>query len=123
MRPINIPRLSTWLLLAILACLVIQGVYARPSGGRGHAGSHGRRLRRGQPRPQPRTKSGDHGHHEPRQQGTCGPSPPASIKAPKRNLWGQLSEQEVGSVVDWLFGQQGLNLTHTEDAGDWDNTM
>ncbi|KLU86645.1 hypothetical protein MAPG_05657 [Magnaporthiopsis poae ATCC 64411] len=116
-------RLSIWLLFAIIACLVVQVVYARPSGGRGHAASHGRRLRRGQPRPQPRTKSGDHAHHEPRQEGTCGSSPPASIKAPKRNLWGQLNEKEVGSVVDWLFQQRGLNLTHTEDAGDWDNTI
>ncbi|KAL8392348.1 hypothetical protein RB595_002514 [Gaeumannomyces hyphopodioides] len=123
MHRTNSPRLSRWLVFAILACLLIQGVYARPSGGRGHAGSNGRRLRRGRPRPHTRAGSGGHARHEPRQEGACAPSPPASIKAPKRNLWAQLSEQEVGSVVDWLFRQRGLNLTRTEDAGDWDNTI
>ncbi|KAL8363430.1 hypothetical protein RB601_009280 [Gaeumannomyces tritici] len=119
------PRLSRWLVFAILACLLIQGAHARPSGGRRHTGYHGRRLRRGAPRPHARagSGSGDHARHEPRQEGTCAPSPPASIKAPKRNLWAQLSEQEVGSVVDWLFRQRGLNLTRAEDAGDWDNTI
>jgi primary-amine oxidase len=44
-------------------------------------------------------------------------------QAPKTNIWGGLSGQEASSVVAWLFGQPELNLTESEKAGNWDNTM
>jgi primary-amine oxidase len=43
--------------------------------------------------------------------------------APKKNIWGGLSGEEASSVVSWLFAQPELNLTESEKAGNWDNTM
>ncbi|EGO55253.1 hypothetical protein NEUTE1DRAFT_85409 [Neurospora tetrasperma FGSC 2508] len=45
------------------------------------------------------------------------------ITAPKPNIWGQLTGEEISSVVDWLFAQEQFNLTVTEEAGPWDNTI
>jgi primary-amine oxidase len=46
-----------------------------------------------------------------------------TTQAPKTNIWGGLSGQEASSVVAWLFGQPELNLTESEKANNWDNTM
>jgi hypothetical protein len=115
------------LLLVLAACLAVQDVSARPSSGFRHRDLRGRFHRRRNPNAEsaPLRERGEAIRNAPRQQqpGACAASPPASIKAPKRNLWSQLSRQEVESVVKWLFKQRGLNLTAAEDAGDWDNSM
>lgn len=46
-----------------------------------------------------------------------------SIAAPKENVWGGLTDLEAASVTKWLFGQSKLNLTISDDAGEWDNSM
>jgi primary-amine oxidase len=46
-----------------------------------------------------------------------------NIAAPKTNIWGELSHVEAAAVVQWLFAQPELNLTVTEKATAWDNTM
>ena len=43
--------------------------------------------------------------------------------APKANVWGGLTDVEAASVTRWLFDQSEFNLTVSEDAGEWDNTM
>ncbi|GAB1317381.1 Amine oxidase [Madurella fahalii] len=43
--------------------------------------------------------------------------------APKANVWGELADYEAAAVVRWLFAQEDLNLTISEDATEWDNTM
>jgi primary-amine oxidase len=43
--------------------------------------------------------------------------------APKKNIWGGLTGEEASGVVSWLFAQPELNLTESEKAGNWDNTM
>lgn len=43
--------------------------------------------------------------------------------APKKNIWGGLSGPEASSVVAWLFSQPEFNLTQSENATNWDNTM
>lgn len=53
----------------------------------------------------------------------CNTSEANIISAPYDNVWAGLSDQEVVSVVSWLFGQESLNLTAAEDAGEWDNTV
>lgn len=53
----------------------------------------------------------------------CSTSQAISITAPLDNVWAGLSDAEAVSVVAWLFGQESLNLTETEDAGEWDNTV
>lgn len=53
----------------------------------------------------------------------CSTSQAVSITAPQDNVWAGLSDAEAVSVVAWLFGQESLNLTETEDAGEWDNTV
>jgi primary-amine oxidase len=53
----------------------------------------------------------------------CSEATAASITAPKENIWAGLTDTEASSVVAWLFAQQSLNLTATEDAGPWDNTV
>jgi primary-amine oxidase len=45
------------------------------------------------------------------------------IQAPKVNIWGGLTGPEASGVVSWLFAQPELNLTESEKAGNWDNTM
>lgn len=54
---------------------------------------------------------------------TCNTSEANIISAPHDNVWVGLSDQEAVSVVSWLFGQESLNLTAAEDAGEWDNTV
>jgi primary-amine oxidase len=44
-------------------------------------------------------------------------------EAPKKNIWGGLTAAEASGVVSWLFAQPELNLTESEKAGNWDNTM
>ncbi|KUL83286.1 hypothetical protein ZTR_09131 [Talaromyces verruculosus] len=45
------------------------------------------------------------------------------IKPPKDNVWDGLTGEETASVVKWLFQQTDLNLTTSEKAGEWDNTI
>ncbi|PYH71223.1 membrane copper amine oxidase [Aspergillus vadensis CBS 113365] len=46
-----------------------------------------------------------------------------AIKSPKKNIWGELTDVETASLVQWLFHQPELNLTAADDAGEWDNTI
>jgi primary-amine oxidase len=46
-----------------------------------------------------------------------------ATEAPKKNIWGGLTGEEASGVVSWLFAQSDLNLTESEKAGNWDNTM
>lgn len=57
------------------------------------------------------------------QRDTCVVKDALDIEAPKENIWGGLTEPEAVSVVHWLFAQPDLNLTITDDAGSWDNTL
>lgn len=59
--------------------------------------------------------------HQPRSE--CQMTNATQIKAPKSNIWADLSKTETASVVKWLFGQSDLNLTVTDEAGPWDNTL
>lgn len=54
---------------------------------------------------------------------SCVDSNATSITAPKDNIWGGLTDLEASSVVSWLFDQPELNLTISEDAGEWDNSV
>ena len=62
--------------------------------------------------------------HTPRaEEAACADVLAKTVTAPKPNIWGQLTGEEISSVVEWLFGQDEFNLTITDDAGSWDNTM
>jgi hypothetical protein len=54
---------------------------------------------------------------------SCSTAQANVISAPYDNVWVGLSDAEAVSVVAWLFGQESLNLTETENAGEWDNTV
>lgn len=54
---------------------------------------------------------------------SCIESNTTVIKPPKDNIWDGLTGEETASVVRWLFQQTDLNLTTTDKAGEWDNTM
>lgn len=45
------------------------------------------------------------------------------VVAPKENPWGGLTDVEAAGVASWLFSQTELNLTVSEEAGEWDNHM
>ncbi|KAH7305808.1 copper amine oxidase [Stachybotrys elegans] len=45
------------------------------------------------------------------------------VNAPKDNIWGGLTTEEAVSVTAWLFSQPDLNLTASENATSWDNTL
>ncbi|KAH8653519.1 copper amine oxidase [Xylariales sp. PMI_506] len=54
---------------------------------------------------------------------TCSTSKAATITAPYTNIWAGITDDEAASVIAWLFDQPALNLTTSEDAGAWDNTV
>ncbi|KAK8234385.1 membrane copper amine oxidase [Phyllosticta capitalensis] len=54
---------------------------------------------------------------------SCSAPVAQSIVAPKSNVWAGLTDAEAASVISWLFSQKDLNLTTTDDAGEWDNTV
>ncbi|KAF8454455.1 copper amine oxidase [Kalaharituber pfeilii] len=48
--------------------------------------------------------------------------PRRQIKAPRKNLWNTLPNDEVSSLIKWLYDpRNGLNLTHHNEATHWDN--
>ncbi|TKA83156.1 hypothetical protein B0A55_00722 [Friedmanniomyces simplex] len=53
----------------------------------------------------------------------CVETAPSDFQAPKENVWSGLTNWEAASVTRWLFGQAELNLTRSEDAGNWDNSI
>lgn len=54
---------------------------------------------------------------------SCSDNDYSKTLAPKANVWGGLTDVEAASVTQWLFAQSELNLTVSDDAGDWDNSM
>ena len=54
---------------------------------------------------------------------SCSDSDYTKALAPKANVWGGLTDIEAASVTQWLFTQTELNLTVSDDAGEWDNSM
>lgn len=46
-----------------------------------------------------------------------------AIRAPKTNVWRDLSEEEVHNVTQWLLSHRELNLTDPQSAGPWSNTV
>ena len=54
---------------------------------------------------------------------TCAEAAATTIKAPKTNIWGSLTNDEAASVVAWLFAQEDLNLTISDNATAWDNSV
>lgn len=53
----------------------------------------------------------------------CTQPGPLKVTAPKANIWHSLTDDEAASVTSWLFLQQDLNLTISDKAGEWDNTV
>lgn len=47
----------------------------------------------------------------------------AAITAPKTNVWDQLEDVDAAGVVAWLFAQPEFNLTVSENATAWDNSV
>lgn len=45
------------------------------------------------------------------------------ITAPKQNIWDQLEDVDAAGVVAWLFAQPEFNLTVSENATAWDNSV
>ncbi|KAL4807301.1 copper amine oxidase [Aspergillus unguis] len=54
---------------------------------------------------------------------SCGDARPLETQAPKANVWHGLTDDETADVAKWLFGRHELNLTSTDYAGEWDNTI
>lgn len=53
----------------------------------------------------------------------CIETSPAGFKASKKNVWSGLTDAETANVTAWLFHQKDLNLTVSEKATDWDNSI
>lgn len=63
-------------------------------------------------------------HHGPGfvEDDTCALLQELPVKAPKENLWLDLTNDEVKGLLQWLHApEQGLNLTEYAKAGAWDN--
>lgn len=46
-----------------------------------------------------------------------------TVSAPKVNVFRDLTPPEVAGVAGWLFSRTDLNLTTSDTAGEWDNTI
>lgn len=53
----------------------------------------------------------------------CAAPAAVEITAPKENVWDQLQDVDAAGVVAWLFAQPEFNLTISEDATAWDNSV
>lgn len=53
----------------------------------------------------------------------CHANPNNAVTAPQINPFRDLSPPEVADVAEWLFSQPDLNLTASDAAGEWDNTI
>lgn len=53
----------------------------------------------------------------------CVDSNATKITAPYKNVWDELDDTEAAAVVQWLFRQPELNLTVSDQAGNWDNAI
>lgn len=53
----------------------------------------------------------------------CSDLSPKAITAPKENPWNGLTDVEAATVTAWLFDQPELNLTTSDEAGEWDNSI
>ncbi|RMZ11590.1 hypothetical protein D0860_03316 [Hortaea werneckii] len=53
----------------------------------------------------------------------CEQTSPPDFKAPFENVWARLTDDEAASVAAWLFHQPELNLTVSDKAGEWDNSL
>ncbi|KAK0724664.1 copper amine oxidase [Lasiosphaeris hirsuta] len=54
---------------------------------------------------------------------SCAETLTTTTSAKKVNIWAPLTDVETAGVVEWLFAQEDLNLTTTEEATPWDNTI
>lgn len=54
---------------------------------------------------------------------SCAGAAAREVTAPKQNIWDQLDDIDAAGVVAWLFAQPEFNLTVTENATAWDNSV
>lgn len=54
---------------------------------------------------------------------SCAGTLATELTAPKKNVWGGLEDTDAVAVVAWLFAQPEFNLTVTENATAWDNSV
>lgn len=54
---------------------------------------------------------------------SCAGTAAVEITAPKQNIWDQLEDVDAAGVVAWLFEQPEFNLTVSENATAWDNSV
>lgn len=54
---------------------------------------------------------------------SCAGTGATEITAPKANIWDQLDDVEAAGVVAWVFAQPEFNLTVSENATAWTNSM
>lgn len=60
----------------------------------------------------------------PRNESTsCAGTLAATVTAPKENVWGELVSTDAAAVAAWLFTQSEFNLTVSENATAWDNSV
>jgi primary-amine oxidase len=48
---------------------------------------------------------------------------PPKTTAPYKNIFNSLSNDEAASVIGYLHAQDSLNLTSSDEAGSWDNSI
>ena len=53
----------------------------------------------------------------------CHETAPEDFRAPHYNVWSGLTSKEAADVTKWLFAQKELNLTVSENATEWSNSI
>ena len=53
----------------------------------------------------------------------CHASAPEDFQAPHLNIWSGLTDKEAADITKWLFAQTDLNLTVSENATSWSNSI
>ncbi len=112
---------GTVMRLALVLCLLFPGALALPEP---QPKSAWVRKARGRKATLDKLKSRGLQERSSKQPRTVCPDTSAtSITAPKMNVWGELADRDAADVVGFLFAQPELNLTASENATEWDNTL
>lgn len=53
----------------------------------------------------------------------CHEAAPEDFRAPHYNVWSGVTNKEAADVTKWLFAQKELNLTVSENATEWSNSI
>ncbi|KKA26891.1 hypothetical protein TD95_003263 [Thielaviopsis punctulata] len=123
-----LPSLSTSLSAALLLGSLVQDAAARPQPKSTwvHKGPARKKMAHNLKRSIETSmglKAGTYRRDDTEDFPACKDAAATVVTAPKTNIWSALTESEAVGLVSWMFDRPELNLTVSENATSWDNTI